>query len=194
MSVENNKPPMRFLAAMIWMPLVIFMAGCATTTIGTTGSRLQQPLCIAGAASQPVAVYWHPQWRADQKEPPLREALAQKGIERFIDRHACINVKELKRLPASAAYSDMSLQEEARQAGADQVVLITVRELGPKLQIGIPFIIKGGTEVVIEVRVLNAAAPLADMRTHWENGGTFVVKGLGTLEEDMSAALEASLM
>ncbi len=192
--MKRYQPFQRFLSAMIWMPLAISLAGCATTKIETTGSRLQQPLCVAGAASQPVAVYWRPQWRADQKEPPLREALAQKGIERFIARHGCINVKELKRLPAAASYSDMSLLEQAQQTGADQVVLITVRELGPKLQIGIPFIIKGGTEVVIEVRVLNAAVPLADMRTHWENGGTLVVKGLRTLEEDMSAALEASLM
>ncbi|MDD2700976.1 MAG: hypothetical protein PHH36_07015 [Sideroxydans sp.] len=187
----------RLLAAIAWMSFACALTGCATTTIETSGSRLQNPLCIEGAASLPVSIYWYPQWRADQKEPPLREALAQKGIERFIGRHACLTVKELKRLPAGAETdSDQTLLQQARQAGADHVVRIVVRELGPKLQIGIPVILKGGTEVVIEVRVLNAATAgaLADMRTHWARGGTFIVKGLWTLEEDMSAALEASLM
>jgi len=28
----------------------------------------------------------------------------------------------------------------------------------------------------------------------WQNGGTFVIKGVQTLEQDMSAALRAALM
>ena len=31
-------------------------------------------------------------------------------------------------------------------------------------------------------------------RTLWRNGGTFVIKGVKTLEQDMSAALAATLM
>jgi hypothetical protein len=159
--------------------------------------RLQRSLCIDGTDSLPVAIYWRAQWRTDQKEPPVREELAHNGIKRFIDRHACINVKEYRFLSGGPEqYSNQTLLQQARLAGADQIILIVVRELGPKLQIGVPVILKGGTEVVIEVRVLNTAtsAPMADMRTHWENGGAFVVKGLWTLEKDMSAALEASLM
>jgi hypothetical protein len=35
---------------------------------------------------------------------------------------------------------------------------------------------------------------MADVRTHWQNGGTFIIKGVKTLEEDMSAALRSTLM
>jgi hypothetical protein len=75
-------------------------------------------------------------------------------------------------------------------------VLIVVRELGPKLVIGIPALVEGGTEVVVDVRVLNArtSESMADVRTHWQNGGTFIIKGVKTLEEDMSAALRSTLM
>jgi hypothetical protein len=190
-----SKP--RFLFTLICASFLLVLAGCATTTIETSGMRLQRSLCIDGTDSLPVAIYWRTQWRADQKEPQVREELAQKGIKRFIERHACLNVKEFEFLSAGPEqYSNQTLVQQATQAGADQIVLVVVRELGPKLLIGVPYIVKGGTEVVIEVRVLSAAtsAPMAEMRTHWENGGTFVVKGLWTLEEDMSAALEASLM
>ena len=37
-------------------------------------------------------------------------------------------------------------------------------------------------------------APLANTRTFWRNGGTFVIKGVKTLDQDMSAALSATLM
>jgi hypothetical protein len=62
--------------------------------------------------------------------------------------------------------------------------------------IGIPVILKGGTEVIIDVRVFNVqtAVSLADAQTHWQNGGTFVLKGVKSLPEDMRAALRATLM
>jgi hypothetical protein len=43
---------------------------------------------------------------------------------------------------------------------------------------------------VLDVR---AAKPMADVRTHWQNGGMFVIKGVGSLEQDMCAALAAVL-
>ena len=43
---------------------------------------------------------------------------------------------------------------------------------------------------VLDVR---SAATLANARVHWENGGTFVVKGVKTLPQDMRAALQSVL-
>jgi hypothetical protein len=73
---------------------------------------------------------------------------------------------------------------------------IVVRELGPVLRIGLPVLVEGGTEVLLEVRLLDVrtAASMANVRTHWQNGGTFVLKGVKSLEQDMSAALGAVLM
>ena len=79
---------------------------------------------------------------------------------------------------------------------ADRMLVIVVRELGPTLRIGIPVLVQGATEAVIEVRVLDARTgdTMANFRSHWQNGGRFVIKGVKTLEQDMSAALRAALI
>jgi hypothetical protein len=77
----------------------------------------------------------------------------------------------------------------------ERVLFIVVRELGPRLVIGLPGIVEGGTEVLLDVRVMNllTSEPLANVQTSWRNGGTFVIKGIKTLDQDMSAALSATL-
>lgn len=146
-----------------------------------------------------MALYWEPQWRPDQKEPAAREALAQQGIEDFVSQHPCLSVTELKRLPTDAGIpTDTELVQKAARTNpqSERVVLVVVRELGPRLLIGLPVLVEGGTEVVIEVRVLDPVGSkvLADARTQWRNGGTFVIKGVKSLDTDMSAALTAALM
>jgi hypothetical protein len=78
----------------------------------------------------------------------------------------------------------------------ERVLLVVVRELGPRLLIGIPVVVEGGTEVLVDVRVLDATTSelLATTHTIWRNGGMFVIKGIKTLDQDMSAALTATLM
>jgi hypothetical protein len=178
------------------------LAGCAATTkVETTGAALNEPLCRAGGEKLFALVFWGPQWRPDQKEPPAREAAALRGIQAFFAGSSCLALADLRRLPgerSSEVPSDAELLRLASSAAPlpDRVVLIVVRELGPKLVIGIPALVEGGTEVVVDVRVLNArtSESMADVRTHWQNGGTFIIKGVRTLEEDMSAALRSTLM
>ena len=57
-------------------------------------------------------------------------------------------------------------------------------------------VVEGSTEVLVDVRVVDVATaePLAATQTLWRNGGTFVIKGVKTLDQDMSAALSATLM
>jgi hypothetical protein len=64
------------------------------------------------------------------------------------------------------------------------------------LLIGIPVIVEGGTEAVLEIRVLDtqSSKSIANLRTHWQNGGTFVIKGVKSLPQDMKSALQAALM
>jgi hypothetical protein len=176
-----------------------FAAGCATTTVETSGSALGQPLCRPGDAPLPVALVWLPQWRADQKEPAVREALAQRGIESFIAQHACLALAGSRHLgAASGVPTDQELLQlaDGMAPRPQRVLLVVVRELGPRLAVGAPVVVEGGTEVVIEVRVLDAttAQRLADARTQWRNGGTFVVKGIASLDADMRSALNAALM
>jgi hypothetical protein len=175
--------------------------GCASTQVETSGSGLKEPLCQAGAGRLSVLVYWGPQWRPDQKEPPLRETAALRGIEDFFATSSCVASVAIHRLPGEASTNAPSDEQLLRLASAampapDRVLLIVVRELGPKLLVGIPVLVEGGTEVVVDVRVLNVrtSESMANVRTHWQNGGTFVIKGVKTLDQDMSAALRATLM
>lgn len=175
------------------------LSGCASTTIDVTGQALQAPLCgsaSAASASASVAVLWGPLWRPDQKEPPLREATALKGIQQFFATQRCLKDVAIQRIAIPAQgerLSDAALLDMAKTLTphADKVILIVVRELGPKLRIGLPTLVEGGTEVVVDVRVVDAQrqAREATVQTHWQMGGPFYVKGVKTLDQDMQAAL-----
>lgn len=189
---------LKILAAGILCATVL---GCASTKVETAGSALREPLCQAGAGKLSALVYWGPRWRPDQKEPALREAAALRGIEGFFSGASCIGAVDIRRLPgeglAEVPSDEQLLALAAKTAPPpDRVLAIVVRELGPVLRIGLPVLVEGGTEVVLEVRLLDvrAAASMANVRTHWQNGGTFVLKGVKSLEQDMSAALGAVLM
>lgn len=176
-----------------------FLTGCASTTVETTGSPPRHALCQADKPALPTVVYWAPQWRPDQKEPLLREAAALRGIEDFLKGSGCLAVSGVHRLSAE---NPLPTNEELLRLAADsrpipeRILLVVVRELGPRLTIGIPVIVAGGTEVLIDVRLLapKSSEPLANAQTRWRNGGAFVIKGVKTLDRDMSAALEALLM
>jgi hypothetical protein len=187
-------------AASLVSAVLVTLTGCASTKVETTGTTMREPLCKPGARKISALVFWGPQWRPDQKEPERREAAALRGIESFLADSECLAKVELRRLPGKITAdlpSDEVLLKQASAAvpRADKVLVIVVRELGPILRIGIPSIVEGGTEVVLELRLLDAPTSTAQakVRTHWSNGGTFVVKGVGSLDRDMSAALAAAL-
>ncbi len=178
---------------------IFLLGGCASTQVEVTGAALKAPLCQTGAPPVATAFYWGPQWRPDQKEPDLREAAALRGIQAFLGQTSCIVLTDLRRWSIGDSLpSDAELLRLAAGSSPapERVVFVLVRELGPRLEIGIPVIVQGGTEVLIEVRVLDthSATLLAATRTLWRNGGTFVIKGVKTLDKDMSAALAATLM
>jgi hypothetical protein len=138
--------------------------GCASTKVETSGTGMKEPLCPEGGVKRSALVYWTTQWRPDQNSGEIP--------------------------------SDAELLRLAGASVPDRIVFIVVRELGPKLVIGIPAIVEGGTEVLIDVRVLDVrgARSLAEVRTHWQNGGTFVIKGVKSLDQDVGSALAAALM
>jgi hypothetical protein len=186
--------------ALLAVALLLLLPSGASTNGETTGAKMQQPFCNAGGEKLSALVYWGPQWRPDQKEPERREAAAVRGIESFFSDSACVARFDVRRLPGermAEVPSDEALLKLAAAASPrpDKALVVVVRELGPILRIGIPSIVEGGTEVVLELRLLDVptSSAQASVRTHWWNGGTFVVKGVGSLERDMSAALAAAL-
>lgn len=175
------------------------LAGCASTTVETTGQRLKEPLCRSGQKPIPTVVYWGTKWRPDQKEPALREAAAVRGIQGFVDAIGCLSVVTVSRLTTEQAMApNVELMRLASTLSPkpERVLLVVVRELGPRLVIGIPVVVEGSTEALIDVSVLDVTTSksMAATQTLWRNGGTFVVKGVKTLDQDMSAALKSALM
>jgi len=145
-------------------------------------------------------IVWLPEWRPDQKEVALREEAAQRGIEQFFRHSGCFSNVHVRRLTddgATRTFSDLHLIKlaESEVPAPDRVVFIKVKELGPVLRIGLPVLVEGGTEVVLELKALNVRTHelIATLRTHWQNGGPLVIKGVKTLEQDMRAALAATL-
>lgn len=198
---HRNPHRMAVLGLPIAMGLFGALSGCASTTIESTGQPMPRPLCSSpspAASDTPVsvAVLWGPWWRPDQKEPPLREAAALKGIQQFFAAQRCVTDLTIERITIPAQreqLSDTALLEmaKARSPHADKAILIVVRELGPKLRIGLPMLVAGGTEVVVEVRVVDAKrqATEATVQTHWQKGGPFYIKGVKTLDLDMQTTL-----
>jgi hypothetical protein len=192
---------MQFTPSLVLAFLAAMLVGCASTEVATSGKATAAPLCRPDGAKVSVLALWTPKWRPDQKEPELREAAALQGLTDFFASASCVGSAGVRRLDAVEAKERLSDEQLLQIASTvkptpDRVVLVEVHELGPKLVIGIPAVVEGGTEVVLGIRVMDvpAAQPLADLTTHWQNGGKFVVKGVQSLPEDMKSALHAALM
>jgi hypothetical protein len=78
----------------------------------------------------------------------------------------------------------------------NKVIAVTLRELGPVITfLSSPALIDGGTEVVFQVAEY---IPPSEIQTrsfavHWQNGGPGLIKGVGSLPQDMQAALVVGL-
>lgn len=186
------------MKALALMTVVSLMSGCASTTLKTDGRPLKEPLCGARGDAHTVSVLWGPKWRVDQKEPSLREAAALRGIQMFLDGQSCQKEVPIHRISIPdnhQALSESDLISMSAKLGpaTDRIVVLVVRELGPKLLIGLPTLVEGGTEVVVESRVIDrrASTTMASMSTHWQKGGPFYIKGVKTLDQDMQTTLNA---
>lgn len=167
------------------------LIGCATTT-GSVAPSPQTPVCDSGASA---LILWASQWRPDQKDVPEREAAAETGLKKFLQSSGCFARFELHRLssmtPAVVATEMASADEQF-----NKVIAITLRELGPVITLlSSPALIGGGTEVVLQVAEY---IPPSEVQTraftvHWQNGGPGVIKGVGSLPQDMQAALVVGL-
>lgn len=184
------------------LPLIAFLvqltvlASCASTTVDLAGNRPKDGLCQSSTESGTALVVWGTQWRQDQKDVPLREAAAEKGLNEYFAQSKCFPNAEVRR---TAVGAPLNAEQARRLAGVSspeigRVVLVVVRELGPVVKLlSSAAIVEGGTEVVLHITSYSSKAPdgQQDFVVHWKNGGPGVVKGVATLHQDMKAALAA---
>jgi hypothetical protein len=182
--------PSPFLATSLAASLVAaaLLGACASTTRVTLTPPAQEPVCQSQAAVK-AAVLWRTRWRADQKDVTEREAAAGQGITRFFAEAGCFASVGVARTEAGGSAFDVP-------AGADRLVVLTVRELGPTVRLlSSAALVEGGTEAVVDVAVYRPGQrePQQQFSIHWQDGGPGVVKGVQTLPADMAAALKAGL-
>jgi len=181
--------------------LALAVTGCASTQFEATGRTPTQPVCQAAGEKISALVLWVPQWRPNQKDVPMREATAQRGIERFFATSGCFSKVHIQRATNDQAVNALTSTEIRALAALEpiapsRVLFITVRELGPIVKLFASWaLVEGGTDVVLEIRSVAAATGevVADFRTHWQHGGPWVIKGVATLEQDIGSALQAAL-
>lgn len=170
---------------------VVLLAGCASTST-TISPSPQAPVCDRSAAA---LVLWAPQWRADQKDIPAREAAADAGLRSFLAGSGCFARADLRRVssvPPAAVGADLA----AASGPYQMVVTVAVRELGPVVKLlSSASLVEGGTEVVLDItsRPAQSASPPRAFTVHWRHGGAGVVKGVASLPDDMRAALQVGL-
>jgi hypothetical protein len=190
----ERRPPLQsgFLSLPLVASLVAaaLLGGCAGTpsTQVTLTPPDQAPVCQPQAPVK-ASVLWRARWRVEQKDVPEREAAAAQGITRFFADGGCFVSAGVAR--AEAGRSDFSVP-----AGADLLLVLTVRELGPTVKLlSSTALVEGGTEVVVDVAVVRPGLrePQQQFSIRWQDGGPGVVKGVQTLPSDMAAALKAGL-
>lgn len=182
--------------------LSLMLTGCASTKVDIVGEVQNTRLCQTTEQKLSGLVLWGPAWRPNQKDVALREAAVQRGLEAFFESSACFSRVEIRRLSANQlalpqTNADILAMATSSISPPDRVVLVRVRELGPVVRLlGSPSIVEGGTEVILDLVVLDVhtGASLANLQTHWQNGGALVIKGVDGLDKDLGAALRAAMM
>ena len=190
-----------FVSRVLPFAATLLLAGCASTQVVLTGSAGEAQLCQSKVQPYSALILWGPVWRPNQKDMPLREIAALKGIEDFSEHSACYSSVAIRKLPGERSAelpTDTQVREIANGTppAPDRIVVLTVHELGPVIQINGPIaLLGGGTEVVLEVLVYDGKSGLqiAKRGVHWSNGGSFVIKDTKTLPKDMRSALEVVL-
>lgn len=192
----------RSVTAAVAMTAMVAASGCAVTRVETHVVGAGPVFCQEGDARVAALVLWGAAWRDGQKDIEDREAAAQEGIVSFFESSSCFSrvdvVGEVSGLDPTML-SDCEALSFARAAARyryDRVILVRLEELGPKFEVHpSPILWSGGTEVAMRVRVLDllSSALESDVSARWFRGGPFVVRGTGSLERDMAAALAAVL-
>jgi hypothetical protein len=190
--VSSNVRRQNMLRITSLNPLMIALAlsGCAATTTVRISPSPQEPVCASATSAK---VLWTAEWRKDQKDVRERELAVADGIDQFFNSADCFKKTSIQHLPSDASKSKIATYTSGAKE-FDKIILIKIRELGPVVKLGASLaLVEGGTEVIFDTSVYEAmGAPTRKFSTEWRSGGPGVVKGVGSLPQDLQAALSAA--
>lgn len=180
---------MRFRHSAVALLLAI-TAACASTPPGAESFPVQAALCAPGASLGKTMIIPLTRWRPDQKEPEVREAIAQKAIEAIAPAISCASSVNVQGIAAEAGSTDALAA--ARAEGARTAVLIHIDELGPIATLSFPAVWSTWSDVkfTLDAVDVRTGANLRSIPHRRQKGGAFEVRGLDSLQGEMEAALK----
>jgi hypothetical protein len=133
-------------------------------------------------------------WRADQKEPEVREAIAMKAINTAFAGTPCAAGATV--LPISTDDTSVARLAQARMEGANTAILVRIDELGPIAVVSFPALWSTWSDVqftldVVDVATGNVVRSIPHRR---QKGGAFEMRGLEPLQAEMEIALKDVLL
>lgn len=192
----------RPLRALIALAATVGLAAC--TSVSTTHHRAgeMRGICQPQVVDAAALVMWGAAWREDQKSPGEREIMAERGMRAFFDKGACFQKVDIVsavrgRSPLTLSDVDMLRWTRAQPGNYGTLIQVRLEELTPRLAIRPSLILwEGGTEVQLRVRVLDVATMrlIADRSLRWSRSGGYALRGTGSLDDDMRAALEEVML
>lgn len=169
---------------------LLAVSACASAPPPVEMPAAQAALCAPGVSLGAVVVAPLTRWRADQKEPELREAIAMKAIEAVLPAMPCAaSVAVLPILPDAQSVARLS---EARRTGATTAILVHIEELGPIAIVSFPTLWSTWSDVKFTLDAVDVASGevLRSIPHRRQQGGAYEVRGLDPLQAEMEQALK----
>lgn len=172
--------------------LLLLGQGCASVQVRDNLLHARLPWAPGPDATLGhVSVWPETDWRADQKEPASRAAMAETAIAQAFRDFPHGNVSEIRPIAPHDAATEPARLQAAQAAGNDAVIQIRVSELGPLLLISVPVLWSTYSDVKFRLRIVRLAdgESLLDVERHRQVGGPFVLRGTAPLAEELEIAL-----
>jgi hypothetical protein len=169
--------------------LLVSAAGCASALPGAESFPVEAPLCAPGVSLGRVVIAPLTRWRPDQKEPQVREAIAQKAIEAVAPAISCAT--SVKVLDIAADGNSAEALAAAGAEKANTALLIHIDELGPIAILSFPALWSTWSDVkfTLDAVDVQTRANLRSIPHRRQKGGAFEARGLDPLQGEMEAAL-----
>lgn len=170
--------------------LLVALPGCATAQQTSAPVTAGSPLCAPGVSLGKVVIAPLTRWRADQKEPQVREAIAEKAIAAVAPSLSCAASIEVLSIAADAQSAERLAA--AKAGGAETALLIRINELGPVTIISFPALWSTYSDVQFTLDAIDVQTgeTLRSISHQRRKGGAFEVRGLDPLQGEMEQALK----
>jgi hypothetical protein len=169
---------------------ILVLSACASSSPPVVDvPTAQAAVCAPGVSLGKVVVAPLTRWRADQKEPEVREAIAMKAIESaFLNSPCAAGVRVLPIAPDDLSGARLA---QARTEGATTAILVRIDELGPIAVLSFPVLWSTWSDVQFTLDVVDAATGevLRTIPHRRQKGGAFEMRGLEPLQAEMELAL-----